>query len=660
MSTNSRGNARRGKKLATAACDLCRLRKVQCIFVAEADCRCKRCVDAGVDCTFLKGHRPRGRVSRHVAAARAQRQSSMFGSVGPTGPGTLLTRPAIPVSEADGTETASTPAPTTPVTNPSNASDNLVTNLGVTHLCPLSCAETILNDFHDYLYPVLPFVHLPTLMSAVQKDLWTDEPANRPLFRTVMAVAAATIASIPRRFSAYSNGQYDSVQAMADRALRLVILSRVVSPSHLDDDRSLESCVTSLVLSVAAFYTGRGGIARNLTNEAVVLFRSLGLYRKQEHENLCDFDSEICKRLFWIFYINQIHDRLDSVIPHYPFCFEPMETDWEFLIPRENEDESLFYANSPPDPHAVNNEQGANVMGSPLTTVTQPPTPGRSARSRPIVSGFYALLRVYLCVLDTFSADFPRPPPSVLTSLPLLMEPRFLVSVPESEFYFPASPAPNTAHMTLTSVTQLMRRVRTTMEQIPPELHIDVQNPPPQAMSRSAMQKFIIAANVKMTSLFVQSTALETYAAQVDRQSSQQAQPFNAASVVDSPATSFSSPATSLPSTASPTTLDSIGGDNELDGSSVHAQIWKIREKLASEALEIVHQFPQEALEANGASLILKARKIAATLLERDETFPLPTAAAARMDSYLEQFIHALASIDYVHPNTYLVTADAR
>lgn len=166
--------------------------------------------------------------------------------------------------------------------------------------------ETILNDFHDYIYPVLPFVHLPTLMNAVQQELWTNEPANRPLFRTVMAVAAATVASIPRRFDAYSNGQYASVQAMVDRALRLVILSRVVSPTHLDDDRSLESCVTSLILSLAAFYTGRGGIARNLTNEAVVLFRSLGLYRKQEHEGLSEFDSEICKRLFWIFYINQM------------------------------------------------------------------------------------------------------------------------------------------------------------------------------------------------------------------------------------------------------------------------------------------------------------------------------------------------------------------
>lgn len=30
------------------------------------------------------------------------------------------------------------------------------------------------------------------------------------------------------------------------------------------------------------------------------------------------------------------------------------------------------------------------------------------------------------------------------------------------------------------------------------------------------------------------------------------------------------------------------------------------------------------------------------------------------MDRYLEQFIHALASIDNIHPNTYLVAADTR
>ncbi|CAK7203090.1 hypothetical protein SEUCBS139899_005819 [Sporothrix eucalyptigena] len=588
MSTSSRGSSRRGKKLATAACDLCRLRKIQCIFVNESDRRCSRCAAVGLECTFLRGHRPRGRVSRHVAAAREQRKDtpvngvkSMQGSA----PGPVSTN-------INGTKITENTAPPRLLQTASDSprfaddSDNLVPNLSVTHLCPLECMELILNDFHDYIYPVLPVVHLPTIMDAINKPLWTDKPANRIVFRTVMAVAAATVASIPRRFAAYSNGKYATVQAMVDRALRLVILSRVVSPTHLDDDRTLESCVTSLVLSLAAFYTGRGGIARNLTNEAVVLFRSLGLYRKEEHKDLSDFDSEICKRLFWMFYINQIHDRLDSIVPHYPLCFEPMETDWEFLIPRENEDEGQFYANSPPDPNATaSNRRGIVSLGSPPTPSAQP---AASARSRPIVSGFYALLRVYLCVLDNFASDFPRPPPSVLTSLPLSMEPRFLTSVPASEFYVePSMPLslafmnpnnnPNlclTTGTTLTSVTQLMRRVRT----------------------------------------------------------------------------------------PSMTNLDIIDNTSPKCGHhvSIEAKIWSLRERLASEALDILHQFPQEALEANGASLILKARKIAVTLLERDESFTLSPATATRLDTYLEQFVHSLASIDYLPPNSYSATEDMR
>ncbi|CAK7221334.1 hypothetical protein SBRCBS47491_004492 [Sporothrix bragantina] len=47
----------------------------------------------------------------------------------------------------------------------------------------------------------------------------------------------------------------------------------------------------------------------------------------------------LTKFLQCLWAIIPVHDHLDSIVPHYPLCFELMDTDWEFLIPRENEDE---------------------------------------------------------------------------------------------------------------------------------------------------------------------------------------------------------------------------------------------------------------------------------------------------------------------------------
>ncbi|EPE09808.1 zn 2cys6 transcription factor [Ophiostoma piceae UAMH 11346] len=608
MSTAATGNSRKGKKLPTAACDLCRLRKIQCNFTNEDDRSCKRCLSAGVDCTFLRGHRPRGRVSRYVTAAQEQKQGQ---------------RPRdLSVASDASTPHTNGGSPDTVV------SDGLVPNIGVTHLCPLSCMALILTDFQDYLYPVLPFVHLPTLMTAVNKQLSIHEPHSRRLFQTVMAVAAATVASIPRRFSSYSNGQYASVQAMVDRATRLVYLSRGMSDTPMDDDTSLESCATSMILALAAYYTGRSTVSRSLNNESIVFFRSLRLYRKHEHEMLSGFESEICKRLFWLLYISQIHDRLDSVVPHFPFCFDPPETDWEFLMPRESEDEVHFYANSPPD-LSLTGADGTN--GSSPSLANQPLGP-----NRPIVSGFCALLRVYLCVVDVFSADFPRPPASVLLAMSLSTEPRSaaMSSMSAPERYA----APVTAQamspgmfrgtqLTLESVTRLVQRLDTTLAQLPAELQVAPEqysrSDAMQTLPRNMMQRLVVAANIRMTILFVQSTTLEMFAAQTETQRA-----AAATAAVGPPST------------------------NGHDEGDVEAKIWELRELFASQTLDILRQFPPEALEANGSSLIIKARKIAATLLERDETHcHLSADAIARMDGYLEQFVHALAGLDYVYPN---------
>ena len=59
-------SSRKGRRIASKACDICRDRKVQCVFENEGSLSCRRCVDNKVACTFLKGRKARGPPSRYV------------------------------------------------------------------------------------------------------------------------------------------------------------------------------------------------------------------------------------------------------------------------------------------------------------------------------------------------------------------------------------------------------------------------------------------------------------------------------------------------------------------------------------------------------------------------------------------------------------------
>lgn len=59
-------STRRGKRISRRACDLCRDRKVQCLFDSQDAPSCRKCSESQVPCTFLTGRRPRGPPNRCV------------------------------------------------------------------------------------------------------------------------------------------------------------------------------------------------------------------------------------------------------------------------------------------------------------------------------------------------------------------------------------------------------------------------------------------------------------------------------------------------------------------------------------------------------------------------------------------------------------------
>ncbi|EWZ49111.1 hypothetical protein FOCG_11909 [Fusarium oxysporum f. sp. radicis-lycopersici 26381] len=58
-------SSRKGKPIARRACDLCRSRKLQCVF-DQLGTSCKRCVQVEMPCTFMTTRKPRGPPNRAV------------------------------------------------------------------------------------------------------------------------------------------------------------------------------------------------------------------------------------------------------------------------------------------------------------------------------------------------------------------------------------------------------------------------------------------------------------------------------------------------------------------------------------------------------------------------------------------------------------------
>lgn len=122
-------------------------------------------------------------------------------------------------------------------------------------------------------------------------------------------------------------------------------------------------------------------------------------------------------------------------------------------------------------------------------------------------------------------------------------------------------------------------------------------------------------ANVHITSLYMQSTILENYSDTLQR--------------------------------PTPQSGDRLGNANGEVDFSTRAHLWKYREGIAREMLDVLNSCSPSTLEANGTSMVKKIREIAATLLNREGDQSMLSDIEERSRQYITQFVEILADLDY-------------
>ncbi|CAK7215233.1 hypothetical protein SEUCBS140593_002461 [Sporothrix eucalyptigena] len=478
----------------------------------------------------------------------------------------------------------------------------------VEHLVPEAVFRAILDEFSARVYPVIPLVHIPSFTARLQARDFATDPA---FYRLCMALCAVTVASIPRKGGSYGAPWYRNVGELVDRAAHLIMLSSMGTSPSWQNEATVDNIIVYVLLAMAFHYSGRNNAGWAYASDAMLSFRAMELYKKASH------------------------DRMSFIIPHTGLSYDPKTTDWQFLLPLEVWDEAL----TPPE------------LAASLHVRSDAPNT-KDKDSPPTISGFIALIKVFLCVADLLDVVFPGPPAHFSLS-PGSHALKYLL--PQQEGFIPNpfhSVAEHSDMSILDSLLQVMTRLNAVLNGLPDELRPIRNAEDTRRVLRSNVPSHfeIMRANIHITSIYIQSMIIEMCLSKV--QSIPSSNPE--AHVITSSGGTGVHSIDALQDLPLSTLSTEHAASSPSAPSGVGSQLWQLKESIARELLEAVTNSPTWVLESNGSSMITKIREIAATLLDRaEETVEQPPLSASEGHSqeYLAQFVKILADLDHLSRN---------
>ena len=224
-------------------------------------------------------------------------------------------------------------------------------------------------------------------------------------------------------------------------------------------------------------------------------------------------------------------------MPHTGLAYDPQHTDWEFLIPLELSDYEM----------------------------TTPGAADTPPRATPIISGFIALIKVFLCVVDLLDRSFPGPPAYFSMSQGGIA-PRLLGFPVQTNCTLTApSDIPQ-----LEGLLQVMTRLDSTLSDLPDPLRLPhrgtAAGSPEVSVTRISPQFETMRANIHITAIYFQSLILEMCLNRLSQTGSS-------------------------PGVARDTNISS--------------QLWQMKESVARELLDIISCSSPVVIESNGLSMVL-------------------------------------------------------
>lgn len=248
--------------------------------------------------------------------------------------------------------------------------------------------------------------------------------------------------------------------------------------------------------------------------------------------------------------------------------YDPLFTDWDFLMPVELSDDDLA--------------GDAAIDG---TSLEQPAT-----RSLPMISGFIALVKVFLSVADLLHKAFPGAPTGYKLSSGAWETNLF------NEYEHHRMQVSSASTPMLDSLFQVMARLESTLSELPEALSMPRRRGSPRtaraegshSLPQLSPQFDIMRANIHITAIYIQSTILETCLTKMG------APPIKVEGQHQQQSISALTPGSHSSNADQPTPPDA----------SAREQVWELREAIARELLDVVSSNSSWTLESNGMSMV--------------------------------------------------------
>lgn len=245
------------------------------------------------------------------------------------------------------------------------------------------------------------------------------------------------------------------------------------------------------------------------------------------------------------------HDHLSHTTPHTSLCYDPLNMDWDFMLPIDKSD----------------NDLGSGDRFQTGTAVDD----GRP----PIFSGFIALINTFLCIFDISFQDLGGHGSVQSASLSgRSLSPVSKISAEHDVLL-------GQRKRLLDTITKLQK----VLKGLPDELKMPSHHSSPASRNAAReespvhnSQYAIMRVNIHVTSLYLQSTLLDICLG------------TSAESTKSASATVAICPG----SPRYPRVLEA----------SVHCELWHLRETITTELLHVLESSTLKTLEANGLSMV--------------------------------------------------------
>ena len=181
---------------------------------------------------------------------------------------------------------------------PSTSSGPYVPNLNISQICGRGLFQTVMQDYLDILYPLVPVVHRPTF----QADLNRRREATDPVFfALVVSLMSAVISIVPRKFYEYQQSdpsfRFKTRKDMVEECHRVVLRSRDIDYHEV---LTLEKWAIAYCQSLGFAHLMSMNRFKIANGEAVMILWTLKCHLASSYDGLDFIEAQLRKKAFWL------------------------------------------------------------------------------------------------------------------------------------------------------------------------------------------------------------------------------------------------------------------------------------------------------------------------------------------------------------------------